>query len=382
MVGSRSAGGSLAGYLWQVTEGCRRALSLRGDEVLSIERHDDLAIARLSGVEICVEQLKHSLHRGTITHESVDWWSAIDAWMATSQPAISKRVLVTTDAIGSGSTLGECYLPRDIAPWDKLVDAMDGVARAEPNAKFRNRGTYQKWIDLARPNKRMLLESISIRDQAPGIRESIRLLDEEISRESVPTSAIEATRNSFLGAMVAKVTTALEHDGIEIPRREIRAAFMTAASRAIEEGHYDLPEIAIDADAIEELRRNKNLHMIPQLKAIRRDTPTGVVRALERWFQARHHRERLLNGTAHSIADLRSHDRDLVANNENHHERHTDAPEERHEAVGQEVYHACMGFQARLGKSNATVIFAQGSYYELSNDLRVRWHPKYARDDE
>lgn len=381
MPGSRTAGASLAGYLWQVTEACRRAIQLGKDDVLSIERHDDLAVVH-SGGALILEQLKHSQNPGTISEESPDWWSAIDAWTDPTTPDAEKRCLVTTDFIAGGSLLSECYRPVQIAPWDKLIEAMDTRATLAPNTKFANRGTYHRWLDLEPATKRRLIESIAIVDQAAGLKDSIRRIDEEILNQGVLADAVEATRDSFLGAIMAKVSNGLDGDGLELHARELRQAFMKSATRAMEEGYYDLPDVAIDAKDIEDLRTNKMQHMLPQLAAIGRDKPKILLRALETWYHARHHRDRLMKGTAHAIADLQAHDRALIAHCENQHAKHLDAPVAEHVSIGQGIYHTCMDFQTRLGKGQGTLPFHQGSYYELSNDIRVRWHPKYGEAED
>ena len=53
-----SAGGQMAGYLWQAVEACRRSLAAPDDAIVKIEVEDDLSIATMGGAILSCEQLK------------------------------------------------------------------------------------------------------------------------------------------------------------------------------------------------------------------------------------------------------------------------------------------------------------------------------------
>ncbi|MCI5118738.1 MAG: hypothetical protein D3913_12475 [Candidatus Electrothrix sp. LOE1_4_5] len=100
-----TAGGQMAGYLWQPVEACRRALTAPHDVVIKIEVDDDLSIATMDGAILSCEQLKHSEKDQTISEDSPIWWQTIDAWIRGPAPEKTKLRLLTTDRLQPDSLL-------------------------------------------------------------------------------------------------------------------------------------------------------------------------------------------------------------------------------------------------------------------------------------
>jgi hypothetical protein len=51
-----SAGGQMAGYLWQAVEACRRSFTVPHDAIVKIEVEDDLSVATMEGAILSCEQ--------------------------------------------------------------------------------------------------------------------------------------------------------------------------------------------------------------------------------------------------------------------------------------------------------------------------------------
>lgn len=80
MTTTHSAGGPLAGYIWQLHRALLALLDADfGDEV-QIEISDDIAIVR-HGEIVTASQAKHSLEEGTLTIKSTEWWKTLRVWI-------------------------------------------------------------------------------------------------------------------------------------------------------------------------------------------------------------------------------------------------------------------------------------------------------------
>lgn len=367
----------MAGYLWQVAEACRRSLSLSPDQIISIEQHDDIAVANFDGSEIVCEQLKHSQAAGTFSEGSPIWWQSIRVWATNNDPKITKRLLVTTDTIQPGCTLSKCYRPISIIPWAELEAFMDETAANAPNDGLTS--AYQAWLGMKPAEKRKLLESIELVDKTPNLNHSIEVLDAEIGNLGIDEKYVEEVRESYLGAFSSKVFSNLDSGGVHIAMLDLKSAFMDAVARTLQPGYYDFPELPIDKQEVLKLKAEKNAHMIPQLDWIGFSDPAKVLGALETWFRARTHRDRIMNSSVQGTQDVKRHDKNLVAFWSNAHDGHSPCDDPEAKEVGWKVHHVCMGTAQPVGRTPADLQFSQGSYYELSNDVTVRWHPKYPK---
>lgn len=374
-----SAGGQLAGYLWQPAEACLRCLTEAPEALIRIEVDDDLSVASLSGEVWFCEQLKHSEHDQTISEESPIWWKAIDAWMrgATSQSV--KLRLLTTAALHPDSLLASCYQPTAASPWDALLDEMDKRAKDAPNQELNKKGVYQRWIELSFQDRRKLLTRIEIASSQGRLAATNEKLDDALmDQRSVSPLIVARVRKSYVGAFMTRLMSSLDSGGFEISVREMNEEFLEAYARNATTGVYDFPELAYSADDIKALQIEHHQHLIPQLAAIDRDQPNTVTRALDSWFRARTRRQDFLDGSPHEIQDLERHDKDLRTFCVTTHEEYVPVVDSEHaKNVGRQVHASCMKYQPRLGRSDPPLEFSQGSYHELSNSLRVRWNPLY-----
>jgi len=374
-----SAGGQLAGYLWQPAEACLRCLTEEPETLIRIEVDDDLSVASLSGEVWSCEQLKHSELDQTISEENPIWWKAIDAWIRGSTAKSVKLRLLTTAALHPDSLLASCYQPTAARPWDALLDEMDKRAKDAPNQELNKKGVYQRWIGLSLQDRRKLLTRIEIASSQGRLAATNEKLDEALMEQrSVSPLIVARVRKSYVGAFMTRLMASLDSGGFEISVHEMNKEFLEAYARNATPGIYDFPELAYDAADIKALQIKHHQHLIPQLAAIDRDQTDTVTRALDSWFRARTRRQDFLDGSPHEIQDLERHDQDLRTFCFTNHEEYSPVVDSEHaKNVGRQVHAACMKYQPSLGRSDPPLEFAQGSYHELSNSLRVKWNPLY-----
>lgn len=375
-----SAGSSMAGYLWQATEACRRSLTAPEDSVVKIEVEDDLSVATMDGTIQSCEQLKHSQTDSAISEESPLWWQALDAWIRGPAPREAQLKLLTTNALKPDSLLAACYRPTDAAPWDELLDAMDQRAKDAPNKVLREKGVYRRWIQLE-DGRRQLLTRIQIASSQRRLEATSEQLEEALIIRGVPPINVARVRNSFVGAFMTRLTKSLDSGGFQVTIREMNADFLDAYARHAMPGEYEFPELQYTDDDIRTLQDEHHQHLIPQLAAIGRDQPETVACALDNWFRARTRRQDFMDGAPHEIEDLKKHDKNLTRYCQTVHEEHLPVRDPNHATnIGRHVHASCMQYQSRLGRTPPPLDFSQGSYHELSNSLHLRWNPSYGED--
>ena len=376
-----SAGGQMAGYLWQAVEACRRALTAPHDVAVRIEVEDDLSIATMDGVILSCEQLKHSENDHAISEKSPVWWQAVDAWIRGPAPEKSKLRLLTTSRLQPDSLLASCYQPTGVAPWDALLAEMDQRAADASNKELSKKGVYGRWINL-KDARRKLLTRIEIASAQGRLEASKDQLEETLMERSVPPRIVYQVRESFVGAFMARLTDSLDSGGFEVTVKEMNADFLEAYARHAQPGKYEFPDLEYTKDEILALKAEHHQHLIPQLAAINRDQSSTIARALETWFRARTRRQNFMDGTPHEIKDLKQHDTELEEFCQTIHEEHLPIGDADHALkIGREAHASCMKHQSKLGRTDPPLYFTQGSYHELSNVLRLRWNPTYGEEE-
>lgn len=376
-----SAGGQMAGYLWQAVEACRRALTEAHNVVIKIEVEDDLSVATLAGEILSCEQLKHSEHDQAISENSPIWWQAVDAWIRGPAPAKSKLRLLTTSRLKSDSLLASCYQAADIAPWDALLAEMNAQSVEAPNSLLSKKGVYSRWSGLG-DSRRELLTRIEIASAQGRLGATTEQLDHALmDHHSVSPAIVTQVRNSLVGAFMTRLTNSLSSGGFEVAVKDINADFLEAYARHANPGEYEFPQLEFTKDEIDALKAEYHQHLIPQLTAIGRNQPEVIARALHNWFQARSRRQELMDGAPHEILDLKNHDMNLSQYCQTLHEEHLPIRDAEHAwQAGREVHKECMKYLSKLGRTDPPIIFTQGSYHEFINALRIKWNPSYEED--
>jgi hypothetical protein len=375
-----SAGGQMAGYLWQAVEACHRALTAAHDVVVKIEVEDDLSVATLDGVILSCEQLKHSENDHPISEMSPIWWQAVDAWIRGPAPEKSKLRLLTTNSLQPDSILASCYQPTGVAPWDALLAEMDQRAADESNKALAKKGVYARWINL-KDARRELLTRIEIASSQGRLDASNDQLEKTLMDQSVSPGIVTQVRKSFVGSFMGRLTVSLDSGGFAVTVKDMKADFLEAYARHATPGKYDFPDLAYSEHDILALQTEHHQHLIPQLTAINRDQPDTLARALDNWFRARTRRQDFMDGAPHEIQDLKNHDADLKQYCQTIHEEHLPIGDPDHaQHIGRDVHAHCMKYRSKLGRTEPPLDFAQGSYHELSNALHIKWNPAYGEE--
>lgn len=376
-----SAGGQMAGYLWQAAEACRRALTGPHDAVVKIEIEDDLSVATMDGVILSCEQLKHSEYDQSISESSPVWWQAIDAWIRGPAPEKSKLRLVTTSKLQTNSLLASCYQPTRLPPWESLLDEMNRKASEASNRQLAEKGVYARWSDL-KHDQRKLLNRIEIAGSQSRLAATNDQLDETLMDRGVSPEIVSQVRESLVGAFMARLTKSLDSGGFEVSVKDMNADFLEAHARHAELGKYEFPDLEYTDDEVHALQVEHHQHLIPQLAAIKRDQQSTIARALKNWFEARARRQKFMDGAPHEIQDLQTHDKNLEDYCLTLHEEHLPVNDTEHALeVGRGVHSSCMKYQSKLGRTDPPLQFTQGSYHEMSNALRLKWNPSYGEEE-
>lgn len=180
-----SAGGSLAGYLFQ----CRLAL-LRGLElakknpasVISIEKFDDIAFETDDHAK-CLIQAKHHITAKSVDSKSVDVWKTLGIWTegfsaGVLQAEKTKFFLITTATAPDGSALAKL---REGASKPDRAEALDLLRKAaEESDNKATTSARQKFLKLTDDEAKLLLGSITVYDNHPNLTDVTSDIEAEL----------------------------------------------------------------------------------------------------------------------------------------------------------------------------------------------------------
>ena len=172
----RSAAGQAAGYHFQVQRGLLSLIAGDDGAAVAIETLDDLVVEGDAGAVREFEQLKHSIHSGSMTARSRPLWKALDAWMdlvdSETLDDVGKLILVATDEApgGSAAAMLRADAARDVSGAERKLLV---VAREHPGAQATAQ-IRARFRDLEPRARAGLLAKIEVRDATAGIGDSAR----------------------------------------------------------------------------------------------------------------------------------------------------------------------------------------------------------------
>lgn len=254
-----NATGSMLGYLYQ----CREALLLAILETktqpvlsVSIERFDDVAF-EWHGTATEQLQLKHHVNPSSLTDMSVDLWKTLRIWSeqvaADPQVPFERRFTIITTAVapvGSAAELLRATRPSADAEKNALYLLR---AAAEDSTSQETAAGRKAFLALSEQSQSNLLAAMRIHDNAPGITNVRREIEEQL-HFSAQDGKISDLVDHLEGWWFAQVVTSLaEPDALAISLLALRAKIDEIAQAFRNNELLISPDtLAVSADALPE----------------------------------------------------------------------------------------------------------------------------------
>lgn len=384
MVRSRSsAGGSIAGALWQVDLGLLYLLQAPTQSTLTIEEHDDLGLIQADVSVAVYIQAKHSERASTLTAKSVSWWKTLRIWMELTGEGdglFPKFELVTT--LKTGSTL-QILCRNEASRSDSelrgLVAALDEIADKSPNAELVE--AYLAWKMRTPEYKLALLKSTTIRAEAPKLAEITTSLREELRRIGVPQQNLKEAQEILSEWYRDTVRERLGSGGCRLSKDEFLQALQSVHSRTsavtliFRHGATEIPQMIAEHECRKTYYRQLDL-----LGAASKD----FLFAYEMLSRARIERDDWLSHSPVARQDLEEHESDLINSwgSVRLRELRREPTSEREEReCGWRVHDECVHnaksmIRGELVRHHVHV----GTLHLLADgpaDPRVGWHPRF-----
>jgi hypothetical protein len=374
---SHSAGGQLAGYLWQVRRALLELMRADTGTAVQIETRDDIVICSISGTTYACLQAKHSLDAGSLSPSSVEIWKSLRAWVDNGEPDGSgnaERIgLVATNSVDPNGLLAPFLGVSSASPSrieiDELRKELDAISLNAPNKKLRL--AYDAWKGLTYPRRTALLEKFRIEDgQAP-----LAAIDTELDKCSVIHVRPEHLRKfteQLIGWFERRVDESLGTHGATISVEDLRQQVFEMVDALptnltfTASAHSKHPDP--DAELQRRLRYLRQLELLDANEAVR-------VAAVHSRFRAVTERDIHLQRAVCGQDDLSVFDEDLrdfwlpVFS----------APHETSQILkGWAVFEKCMAYSTSVAGASAPRFLVHGSFHELAHRRDgIGWHPDY-----
>jgi hypothetical protein len=222
-MGGRSAAGQAAGYHFQIQRALLSLIVGADGTAVAIETLDDLVVANATETIRDFEQLKHSIHPGTMTDRSRPLWKALDAWMdlldSKKLDTVGSLILVATDRApdASAAALLRADDNRDAAQAGRQLLV---VAEEAPGAK--DTATIRARFAALDPRARgSLLAKIEVRDTTPGIGEFRHELREALGPFALPSSGTDEFIDKLVGWWERRAVDLLLRRRSAVAREEV-----------------------------------------------------------------------------------------------------------------------------------------------------------------
>lgn len=378
-----SAAGPLGGYLWQLRKALVHLLKLDFGSAVTIEKHDDICVVRLSGEIITALQAKHSFATGTITARAPELWKTLRVWagiIAGGGRLPTAFVLATTHDVDPKLVAldGENAAHLDV---NGIITLLDGVADEAGNRDLKS--SYAAWAKLSVTQKAELLSRIRILASAGRLDDVTSELRSAIRRHYIPDGQIETVSRSLEGWFIETISRRLDTTGCQVTfdevwellrdqHREYRAVAPPPEPANVDDQVGTLAKALLDTKAtfVRQLQllgaHGRHLEAAAKFYArarVARDTWLDQAAVARQQIKA-------------YVSDLYDHwaaesgvgYRDLDPS--------TSSEDERRDA-GWAVHDGCISYQAPFGPRIAPKYLTVGSYHLLADEPTIGWHPDY-----
>lgn len=379
-----SATDSLKGYIYQIRYALLIALQEEISEI-AIEKFDDVSVEDVNDVRK-MYQLKHH-RKGNLTNSSTDLWKTIRIWskqindgnIDTSDGG-TKFFIITTQNAAEESIAYKMTRrgskDKDISHIQHIVEELDNITAKSSNEE--NKSSYDEYNSLTDENKMKLVEMIEVIDNVPTIDK----LDEKIIKEIRYSCSIKNRRPFFDRLESWWYKQAIEH--LITPNLEpIKKESLLNRIDDLRES-FSTDNLPIDfADSIDiDATFYQNHNFVKQLQLLKPTRKNRVVNAINDYYKAYHQRTRWGKDNLVSVEELYEYEKKLL----NEWERAFDAildemaDEDDDLKCGRRIY-KWMEIEAKIHlREKCTESFVmRGSYHMLANELKVGWHPNFAK---
>jgi len=378
-----SAGGQLAGYIYQLRRALIELLNANFGCKVELETLDDVITRRATGEVLSALQSKHSLEDTSYTIKSTDIWKTLRVWShliiaKLIEPSTTFKLMstATVDASSSLSVLlpGKAKNSPDLL---KLRNELDGVAKAAENKKLK--ASYTAWLNLTEAQKSQILSMATVQPAEPQLADIVSKLDEAIRRFAIRPERVALYRDRVLGWFDTLVDERLSTGGCSITYEELLNKVLELNETILP---LDLPSTTGNdpTPALEEEQAKDPLYL-RQLYLLEAKE-VELLTAVQMFHRGRSQRQHWLDLKLTVGMRLNGYDQDLKARWAIVHaraSREAAASPEKARDIGRTVYDTCMDYSgAGLGQRVFQHVSC-GSYHMLANDpkLEVGWHPDF-----
>ncbi len=378
-----SAGGPLAGFLFQVDLGLLRLFELGVGETFTLERSDDLAVLSAGG-RISVEvQVKHSLirSRSKLTLHSPALWKTIGLWsgkMRGIEYAPPRFHLVSNSTLSKDlDVLGVPSLGRNDAALSELENKLSQVATRGRSKSLRK--TYRKWLGIDAHSRESLLRRVLIQAGVSCLSDLQDDVRKAIRTTGVHTSQIEDFRCDLDSWYRDLIRKRIKPDGMKIEAKEFhdQLAYLhrTASVITLHFNHNieGIPEM------IDEVEKSKLYQR--QLMLIGANTQLRLD-AYEFYLKSRIERQRLMEESLVAREELEDHEDDLVDNWRVTRSEDLDSEQHSAETQGKKLFFRCIRGTSRIINNPVPPFLHVGTLHLLADGPgkpRVGWHPEFEK---
>jgi len=376
-----SAGGPLAGYLFQ----CRLAL-LRGLQLvkkkangnISIEKFDDVAFDD-DDLGKCLIQAKHSIRPKSLSDKSVDLWKSLKIWMDQLGDGIitynsTKFLLITTATADDNSAAAFLRAGASDSDRDTALNALREAAKTSNN--HETSAARRQFLDLSRDQARTLLAQIEVVDQHADLANVMTEIEGELTllAPSNPSAAAASLEGWWMGivgkCLVEEASAAIPLQHIIMKANEIGMS-LSGASLPID----DPAKLGAKAYS----RADEEQVFVRQMRVVA--MPDSIVRrGAEDFYRASAQRSKWARENLLLDEDLGKYDAGLEDRwiREFDAEVFTSAPSSDADkrACGQRL---CL-WASRQSIPLRNIVetwITSGSFHGLSDRLRIGWHPDH-----
>lgn len=378
-----SAGGQMAGYIYQVRRALIELLRANFGYKIELETLDDVVTRRTNGEVLSALQSKHSLENATYTIKSTDIWKTLRVWSHLITLNLIQTsttfILLTTAAVDASSPLtallpGNAKGPPEIL---KLIHALDGVARAADNENLK--ASYAAWLSLTETQKSRILSMTTIQSAEPKLAGIGSELDESVRRFAIRPERVSLYRERVLGWFDGIIDERLSTRGCSVTYEELLDKVLELNESI---SPLDLPNTMGDAPTPElDDERAMDPIYLRQLYLLEVAEPE-LINAVKMFHRGRSQRQHWLDLKLTVGMRLNRYDQDLKAKWSVVHSRasrEAATSPERSRDIGRTVFDNCMDYSgAGLGPQVFQHVSC-GSYHLLANDpkLEIGWHPDF-----